>query len=1161
MLIEEHSLIFFSVILYLLAISFIAFSSDIQPTTKTALTITGRRNGMQRDDQIVDFAPNTNINMSTRNSLSNTYFKNQQDLQLKQLAHSEVRDPSSQEVQIIYRCFACEKSIRVASVHPPAKQSSYVNESTTSTSLTPTPSTALTTAESPPVQNDCQCLVNKNRCSILDAGDCDVNCISTETDDEGNERSTDSGHASIANEFLKGSDNAMTIQKVVEVNEEGNISASSSELDDNQYSIGDKRSLSGMKVDMNSSKLAPGVTTPTISSNSREKSEPKKVMSVKGNNVLAAATDISKLANFGKTRRESSLLSQSGSAASVDEKDSVLPTRTLIRRQKRLQLQGPEDKQEDPTERLNRLRARISGALTEVKGVLKHYSVDDSAETNQTPPLTNSATVGDRMTATEQKPALSQSDLKDEGSVSFRFVKKVRRRSVFSDDDANKIRKECTVENTGVEPTTKDEVNTSDKNKKKGAEEVRESLKEHGNEPTEVAYHISEGNVANNIKKPLNATSKENEISNGQNNIAIPAIPLGTVDETKTGDELNLQRRLQRIEPEITENWPKEEYIKRTENVVKKEYKDKNVEIEDKQNIDPQPINTKKSSRRASVALAEGSQIDPPVNTLIPLKIKTQRRPSDSETLIKQKIKHTETGSNTSIKKAKTVVKRPSVKSNNVVITQNKSASNAEINQSNKNIKDAITSALEVSSAITSVDAVTTKKKITETVPKTSETFSTRLAITIAINDASSLSSAEKPNDKSTKATQPLSTAINNSRTPTKLADQNGASVAPLVRPLRTGESNSHKNKTQTQPLPPPTSNTKIDTPFAISPKDQCTNEEYLNVSTPTQITSVSGFNIIDTIKKDPRISGTENNLAQPLTQEEPHKLPTELCTDIMPEQQVAPTPVKSVQVFAEKDLNKTTFPTKKIIVKRIVRKNSVDKAIEKNKANNSSSITVADETEKHERLISDSQSLIDLVREKSESTEEESALCDEVIRPEEPSPEVPVESTKSKKSRKVKKKVIIKRQHRKLSVGETTFFKETEQPDDSSADTEILERAIAYVTDEEDEASDRDVELMKPIKSCIKQREFQVGDWVMYGERFRKTQIRWRKGQITERITSISYKINIDGTEVSAHISYIKKYTDRKVNFGGKEYLEIDYEQIAEEERRARTYSIWNMV
>uniref|UniRef100_A0A1I8M4L8 Uncharacterized protein n=1 Tax=Musca domestica TaxID=7370 RepID=A0A1I8M4L8_MUSDO len=123
--------------------------------------------------------------------------------------------------------------------------------------------------------------------------------------------------------------------------------------------------------------------------------------------------------------------------------------------------------------------------------------------------------------------------------------------------------------------------------------------------------------------------------------------------------------------------------------------------------------------------------------------------------------------------------------------------------------------------------------------------------------------------------------------------------------------------------------------------------------------------------------------------------------------------------------------------------------------------------------------------------------------------------------------------------------------------EVETLEKPIAYVTDdEENEAEPEEAQKVeeeeKPLKSCINKKEYNIGDDVLYGQRYRRnTQIRWRRGRVKEKITSISYLIDIDGIEVSSHINYLKKYTGRKVQFGGKEYLEIDYEQLAEDEER----------
>ncbi|EDX08826.1 GD13464 [Drosophila simulans] len=107
------------------------------------------------------------------------------------------------------------------------------------------------------------------------------------------------------------------------------------------------------------------------------------------------------------------------STSSIDV-DSVLPERTRLRRQRRVRSQDSvEEKPEDVIERLNKLKARISGALSEVKGVLKQYSTESEAES-----------------AAEQTQATPAGD--QAAPVSFRFVKKVRRRSYFDEAEEEK---------------------------------------------------------------------------------------------------------------------------------------------------------------------------------------------------------------------------------------------------------------------------------------------------------------------------------------------------------------------------------------------------------------------------------------------------------------------------------------------------------------------------------------------------------------------------------------------------------------------------------------------------------------------------------------------------------------------------------------------------
>ncbi|CAD7082997.1 unnamed protein product [Hermetia illucens] len=163
-----------------------------------------------------------------------------------------------------------------------------------------------------------------------------------------------------------------------------------------------------------------------------------------------------------------------------------------------------------------------------------------------------------------------------------------------------------------------------------------------------------------------------------------------------------------------------------------------------------------------------------------------------------------------------------------------------------------------------------------------------------------------------------------------------------------------------------------------------------------------------------------------------------------------------------------------------------------------------------------------------------------------------------SKKSRKTKK-VIIKRVKRRLSLA-----------DDAPAEPEICEKPIAEPLvpeqapesepeeEEEEEPSVEEPPVPKGPKSCLIKRSYDPGDIVMYADRVRKT-VKWKKATVLDKITDISYKLEFeDGTQKPAHISYIKKYTDKKVQFGGKEYLEIDYEQEYESSSEEEPYSIW---
>ncbi|XP_017126964.1 titin homolog [Drosophila elegans] len=313
-----------------------------------------------------------------------------------------------------------------------------------------------------------------------------------------------------------------------------------------------------------------------------------------------------------------------------------------------------------------------------------------------------------------------------------------------------------------------------------------------------------------------------------------------------------------------------------------------------------------------------------------------------------------------------------------------------------------------------------------------------------------------------------------------------------------------------------------------------------------------------------------------------------------MPELKVLAGPVQPVKIETveqqQHDVAKNPEPLVKkkapVHLKKLVRKNSIDKdPQEKQKQDKQDSSKLSNILRDRNKINELSSRINKLTPPKKQAkpdkeAEKKAAAADP--KPEEgvaaPLEEVPTENQadqevseepeveptpEPKKPRKIKKKVIIKRQKRRLSIGDT-FFLQPEPEEPTIPEVETIERAIAYVTDDEEDtvAPEQEPEPIKaPLKSCLHVREYKIGDLVLYAERYRKTQVRWKRGRVLERITSISYKLEIEGKEVPAHVSYIKKYTGRKVRFGGKEYLEIDYEQVAEEERRAASYSIWNMV
>uniref|UniRef100_A0A0K8UR64 Uncharacterized protein n=1 Tax=Bactrocera latifrons TaxID=174628 RepID=A0A0K8UR64_BACLA len=943
----------------------------------------------------------------------------------------------------------------------------------------------------------------------------------------------------------------MTLEKVEQTKKSAN--SVSYLLDVNLNSFLNQGFTKEMKFKMNEyNNNKTNVMMRSMDGKTEDQNELKPVVVPIGSSVLSAAVDISKLANFGKTKRESGSLNLSRSFVSLDASSSVLPSRTILRRQRRLQSQDTEDKQEDTIERLNRLRARISGALSEVKGVLKHYSTDDSVETEKPKSKTD-----DALEKSETHPTITP--IQNDGPVSFRFVKRIRRRSIFNEDDADEVKKETrkniteSINNDEIHSnllSSKGEVMESDaKHVKSVTSSIRsEIIHQNDNKPNEKS-DFERLLYVNDVEQ---CTSKNigDETDNSKHRNQFEFSRTGTNDSDIVDPVLLKTLEQNRVNNE----YPIEKILTKFDSAENK------IPIKESKNQQKSFAKSKSNTRRASVPAVEGSHIDLPIKQANPIVVSTGRRSSDSETAIKRKVK---TSANFTSNVKEKIIKVKPLPVNKRILVVNQYNKSSEISANS-------TEEIAVEKAATNV-----------TVPNTSNTLSTQLAITIAKDDASKRS-AERPDDVKSKAMQPLSMTINNSWPTTNFVDGDGVMVTALVNSLQTVEASSHTKHLETQPSNALIKSIKVDKPviekvekhnigdiqieteitptYCADTQQESTAEGNLKVDKNLKLLECVGhFNDTEqlTIKsEESRINKFQSSEQKP-TQNVFNQLLSSPTVN-MPELQVTPIPVKPLHVFAENNADKINSPTKNTTVNQIIRNISVDESSEVTKMNNSSNTRV-EESEKGE--IIDNLILGDILIENASCAGEENILNNAISITAECAFEEPVAPLQLKKSRKVKKKVIIKRQHRNLSVSENTFFKDTEQPDILPAATETLEKTIAYVTDDEDDIALHDVKSAMPIKSCMKAREFQVGDWVMYGERFRKTQIRWKKGQISERITSISYKINIDDKEVSAHINYIKKYTGRRVNFSGKEYLEIDYEQIAEEERRAHTYSIWNMV
>ncbi|KAH8252044.1 hypothetical protein KR038_008659, partial [Drosophila bunnanda] len=945
-------------------------------------------------------------------------------------------------------------------------------------------------------------------------------------------------------------------------------------------------------------------------------------------------------------------LKRSSTEASSIDTDSVLPERTRLRRQRRMRSQDSvEEKPEDVIERINKLKARISGALSEVKGVLKQYSTESEAE-------------GGAQEAPLSKPSPAAADT---APVAFRFVTKVRRRSYFDEAEEekeqaqseggqaeatkdkekpsnlgylsvpqkdNKIKREQTPfafpekkesspnnnlenkekeiqnEKQKISNDTSDQVGVQEK-ENQGFEVHQESessvdgpvkskeIKDVGKEPTEVSENIQETKHPLKDGKVEDATEKSNLKQVPEEppkvNGELPRIDqnMGKVlEKSKSQTKLEFLAKVQselksksvreasrkEAESATKEATPKAEPPKEATShklaTVKPELvvtpandagsvPDESAAVQPPPKIKKKVIVKAKNPRRASIAAVEPSKIkvEPAVEQIDALII--QRRPSDSEAIVKRKKK---------------------LKLMGTVTSPTASPPAAE-------------------AAAKSTTAATTSGNRREATPSIAEEqLATPEVTSVAAKSASAKSDQ---GEATTPAAEALTAAAT---TPTEAIDGNLAPAGDRSRRASLKLAELVGETVLVVPAPHPLPAAAAAATEALPPtksKEPINQETQLQVqATPQQVAIAADIapQIATTLRQEE--SSPEQQPEQQAEAVEATKVgeqaPPGDSLATMPELKVLAGPVQPVkietveqphdEVKGQEQLVKKKAPSH---LKKLVRKNSIDKKDDhqqeqkqqdsaklsnilrdKNKINELSSRinkltppkkqavkpTPTQPKEEDKKLAAEEQ--------KEEQPTEESPLEEAPLEAEpgeepetEPAPE-PEPAPKPKKPRKIKKKVIIKRQKRRLSIGDT-FFLQPEPEEPTIPEIETIERAIAYVTDDEEEEEEQapEEEPSKALKSCMHVREYKIGDLVLYAERFRKTQVRWKRGRVLERITSISYKLEIEGKEVPAHVSYIKKYTGRKVRFGGKEYLEIDYEQVAEEERRAASYSIWNMV
>ncbi|KAH8255863.1 hypothetical protein KR026_000459 [Drosophila bipectinata] len=973
------------------------------------------------------------------------------------------------------------------------------------------------------------------------------------------------------------------------------------EVDDNNNSqIGDPNPSNEMKYELRST-TAPTTATLPIRSSRLPEAPAGRLSTSSTSRGLPPSTSAATTPLLGELKRSSS----SRDDISIDP-ESVLPERTRLRRQRRMRSQdSAEEKPEDVIERLNKLKARISGALSEVKNVIKQYSTESEAEAAGETPVV--ALSKPSSSAVEKEPSSAP--------VPFRFVKKIRRRSYF--DEAEEEREQAGEEQEKVSqeevketkikreatPFPKleklEEKDISESNSKEVLKETevqtKEDLKILENQETKIIEksetneQLVEKDTSEKNQEPREAEkiseptphkvdpkeSKTEIISEPKEAVKVN----GEVVETKPPEKNKTQTKIEflaKVQSELKSKTTKEKIDKKPNEVKepppkieKEEHPEKpTADVTDDSSqagsqaqatpkIKKKVIVKVKNSRRASIAAVEPSKIkvEPAVEQSDALI--AQRRPSDSEAIVKRK--------------KKLILMGP--------------------------IADAASAAAAATISTTSgYQRETTDKQATSPEVKT---VPAKLAIAKSgqgeATTAIEATETEKTIDGDSVKSGNQAPSPERSRRASLKLDELVGGTLPLVVPA--GKSDIPAPEPQTlHPEPPAQAQAQAQALPSIDESKEPINQ----VQSHVQVQQVAiGADIA------PQIEATlrhEESSAQPsveATKVAEQSAPADSLESAitMPELKVIAGPVQPVKIETVEqplDVAKSDQPlvvakkkptTATPHLKKLVRKNSIDKkdkdVVEQQKQDSTKLSNILRDKNKINELSSRINKLTP-PKKREVKPKEEPKPEEKAPKPEEETPlEIPTEAVQDqeeeqvaepepepepapvpKKVRKVKKKVIIKRQKRRLSIGDT-FFLQPEPEEPQIPEIETIERAIAYVTDDEDEPEPQPEETVEPErrKSCLHVREYKIGDLILYAERYRKTQVRWKRGRVLERITSISYKLEIEGKEVPAHVSYIKKYTGRKVRFGGKEYLEIDYEQVAEEERRAASYSIWNMV